>query len=432
MSFTPHLLIADDTGSIVDDSSLRMVCDRGGILFSPSMVDLVPLPPESELFLLPGRRAIGFNPRTGKMETRNGLTVAAFAAPGYTLDAHAAYNENENAPVLPLFAYGAVGYARGRMWICARKVDNDPRQRFDGISRQRIEKNCRRLLRDYPHNRLVGHIINNCVRRYACPAARNFSLGRYEAPLPTSRVCNARCVGCISQIQEDSRLTSTPQCRLEFVPTASEIVEVMRIHEQRETRRPIFSFGQGCEGDPLLNAPLLAESIRKYREAGGNGTVNCNTNGSIPENVKLLAQSGLTSMRVSMASARPELYAAYHRPEGYCFAEVAESVKIARQHGVFVSLNLLYFPGITDTLAELEALSAFVRTNGVCMIQWRNLNIDPQRYLAFMRNAGICLDQSMGLKTFMGNLKKLCPWLVYGYFNPFLGAKASIDAPMPQ
>ena len=34
------------------------------------------------------------------------------------------------APLLPLFAYGAVGFAHGRFYVCARKVDQDPRQQF--------------------------------------------------------------------------------------------------------------------------------------------------------------------------------------------------------------------------------------------------------------------------------------------------------------
>ena len=37
----------------------------------------------------------------------------------------------------------------------------------------------------------------------------------------------------------------------------------------------------------------------------------------------------------------------------------------------------------------------------------------------------------MGLTQFMKRLKKLCPWLRYGYFNPYLGEKAAVSAPLP-
>ncbi len=121
---------------------------------------------------------------------------------------------------------------------------------------------------------------------------------------------------------------------------------------------------------------------------------------------------------------------------------------MARRHGVFVSLNLLYFPGITDTEAELEALARLVGENGVSMIQWRNLNIDPEWYWRIMTGLpeGVALsagngrglspagaegEASMGLASFMKRLRRLCPWLRYGYFNPWLGDRAALTAPLP-
>ncbi|MDO5484166.1 MAG: radical SAM protein, partial [Desulfovibrionaceae bacterium] len=172
----PHLVMADEKGNIYDHPDLLMVCRRGGQWGLPRPDELMPLPEESELFLLPGRRAVGLDPESGEIEVLEELAVAAFAAPAHTLSAHPAWESGPDAPLLPLFAYGAVGFARGRFYICARKVDQDQRQQFRGIPRKRIEQNVRRLLREYPHNRLIGHILNNCVLRYDCPAARNFAL----------------------------------------------------------------------------------------------------------------------------------------------------------------------------------------------------------------------------------------------------------------
>ena len=179
----PHLVMADQSGNIYDDPQLLMVCRRGAQWGLPRPDELMPLPEESELFLLPGRRAVGLNPESGETEVLDQLAVAAFAAPAHTLSAHPAYESETDAPLLPLFAYGAVGFAHGRFYVCARKVDQDPRQRFQRIPRGRIEQNVRRLLREHPDNRLIRHILDNCVLRYDCPAARNFALGRYEAPL---------------------------------------------------------------------------------------------------------------------------------------------------------------------------------------------------------------------------------------------------------
>lgn len=438
MDIIPHMVSADSDGNIVDDPEILMCCRKGSQWTLPKMEELIPLPDESELFLLPGRNAVGLDRKSGELVRDEGFAVAAFAAPAYTLSAHPVYDTKPGAAILPLFAYGAVGYAKGRFWICAKKVDDDPRQQFVGIRKKQLTRLGRELLQKYPQNRLVKHIINNCAMRYNCPAARNFVLGRHEAPLPSSQTCNARCIGCISAKTADSPLLSTPQCRLGFVPDAHEIAEVMRIHALRETHKPIFSFGQGCEGDPLANPDLLAESISIFRKSQKNdgryfGTINCNTNASRPEAVKLLTQVGLTSMRVSLNSARKEFYEAYYRPVNYSLADVASSIREAREGGVFVSLNLLFFPGISDTEQELDALSHFVGENGVSMIQWRNLNIDPEWYMKLMEDTSAPLvpEGGMGLAMFMKRLKKACPWLEYGYFNPYLGDRAEIKAPMP-
>ena len=93
---------------------------------------------------------------------------------------------------------------------------------------------------------------------------------------------------------------------------------------------------------------------------------------------------------------------------------------------------MLFFPGISDTEEELSALSDLVGENGVSMIQWRNLNSDPEWYLdCLAQGPGLPATSGMGLTTFMKRLKRLCPWLVYGYFNPWLGETAKLTAPEP-
>jgi pyruvate-formate lyase-activating enzyme len=425
-----HAVFADETGNVYDDPDMLMVCRRGDEWALPRPDETIPMPLGSELFLLPGRTAVGLDPETGETVTLEGTAVAAFVAPGHTLSAHPAYETPKDAPILPLFAYGAIGFSGGRFHVCARKVDPEPRQVFTPAHTARIERDVPAMLRTHGGNRLIAHVLRNCVLRWQCPAARNFVLGRYEAPIPTSRTCNARCLGCISRLEPDSPLPATPQCRLDFVPTPEEIVELMEMHAKRETRTPVLSFGQGCEGDPLANWQLLEESVTLYRTRGGPGTVNCNTNASRPEAVVPLARAGLTSMRVSMNSAMETRYTHYHRPQGYAFADVRKSMILARQEGLFVAINLLYFPGITDTEEELEALARLVTDTGASMIQWRNLNIDPDWYLASMAETGPP-GPSMGLARFMKRLRRACPWLLNGYFNPYLGERAKLASPMP-
>lgn len=414
----PHLLVADKDGNIFDHPDLLMVCRRGHELALPRPDELMPLPEGSDLFMLPGRHAIGLDDETGEAEALEEFAVAAFVCPAHTLTANAAYHTADDAPVLPLFAYGAVGYANGRFYVCAKKVDDDVRQVFTHISDTKLQKNAHNIMRKYPENRLMQHLMTNCVLKYACPAGRNLALGRFEAPLPTSRVCNARCVGCISQQEEGSEICTTPQNRLTFTPTPEEIAEVMHYHCKNEKKTPIYSFGQGCEGEPLTEAKTLIRAVRLFREQGGKGTVNLNTNASLPEAVAELCDAGLSSMRVSLNSAREEVYNRYYRPKGYSFADVKQSILHAKERGKWVSLNLLFFPGINDSEPEFEALVTLVQETKLDFIQLRNLNIDPEMYLQLLD--GIDFGPSMGFTFYRKRLRRACEWLKFGYFNPYV------------
>ncbi len=422
----PQIVLDHHAGPIYDPPGHDMLVRRGDRLEPPRPDELIPLPPESELFLLPGRDALGFDPESGEVERLEERAVAAFVCPGHTLAATAAYAARPGAPVLPLFAYGAVGFSGDRFFVAAARVDEDKRQVFTGIAKDRIVKGARALRAKYPKNRLLEH-LTGCALTSCCPAARNLALGRFEAPLPTSRACNARCIGCLSLQDPDSGFPST-QNRIAFTPTAQEIVEVMTEHGRHE-RRPIYSFGQGCEGEPLTEARVICDAVARFRKDGGRGTVNINTNASLPDAVEAFGAAGGSSIRVSLSSADPTLYEAYYRPKGYGFADVRESIGRAKAAGLFVSLNFLFFPGVSDTEAELALLSDLIVEHKVDFVQLRNLNLDPELYLDVARTSGVLADParhaSMGLRNFRKRLKKACPWLRFGYFNPYLDVDAS-------
>ncbi len=410
----PRLVFADSEGNIYDHPDLLMLAQKGTELVLPRPDELIPLPQGSDLYLLPKRAALGFDPQNGRIENEvDAFAVAAFVCPGYTLSATAAYEKLDDAPALPLFSYGAVGFADDRFWVCAKQVDQDRRQVFTNVPQEKIEKGAHNLMRAFPDNRLVRH-LGRCALTFCCPAAKNLALGRFEAPLPTSRICNARCVGCISKQDEDSGFPS-PQNRIDFKPTVEEVVQVLRTHEKR-AKNPIYSFGQGCEGEPLLEADLIEEAISCFRGEGGSGTVNINTNGSRPDVIAPLARAGLSSIRVSLNSARADMYERYYRPTNYGFSDVLASIKEAKACGIFVSLNYLFFPGVSDTEAELDALVHLVESCRPDFVQMRNLSLDPDIALQKMAEP----VPGMGLANFLKRVKKSCPWIGYGYFNPFL------------
>ncbi len=43
--------------------------------------------------------------------------------------------------------------------------------------------------------------------------------------------------------------------------------------------------------------------------------------------------------------------------------------------------TILFFPGMTDSVEEYEALRKLIKETGLKMIQWRNFNIDPDWYM---------------------------------------------------
>ena len=134
-----------------------------------------------------------------------------------------------------------------------------------------------------------------------------------------------------------------------------EVAELTLDHISR-VDEGIVSFGQGCEGEPLLYADEAAETLRIVRAQTPEGTLNLNSNASKPDGLAKLIDAGLDSLRVSLNSARSEVYDRYYRPTDYGFEDVQRSMEIATNAGLFVALNLLVFPGISDTKEELEAL----------------------------------------------------------------------------
>ncbi len=411
----PHLVYADSQGNIYEESGLLMLVRRGRELSLPRPQEMIPLPESSDLFLLPGRQAAGLNPETGEVEQVEGLALAGFAPPGHTLHATTAFIREENAPYLPLFAYGAVGLYQDRLWIAAKLLDPDQRHDFSHTPQSQINQKTGELLQKYPKNRLIHHLAG-CARNYCCPTARGLALGRIEGPVPIAPECNAACIGCISYQPQDSGFSST-QSRLDFAPGPREISEVMLEH-CRGKKRAILSFGQGCEGEPLTRGDTILKSLKRVRPSIPQATININTNASRPDYIPELARAGLDSLRVSLNSAHQDLYHAYYRPRDYTLDHVLQSITLAREHNIFVSLNLLFFPGITDTETELDGIVTLIRDCGINFIQMRNLNLDPDIYLNLVGDRD--LGPQMGLENFQRRIKKECPWIEFGYFNPCL------------
>jgi pyruvate-formate lyase-activating enzyme len=412
---SPYLLYSDGQGNIFEDRTLYATGRSGWDALPVPNDQWIELPSGGSLYELPGRRGIGIDVKTGDMRLcEKGWAVAAFIPPAHTGLYLAAYETAPGAPTLPLFCYTAAGWQNEKFLVPAVRIEADIRQDCEGYDNQKIQEGVKELQRHYPHNRLVAHLTNNCALTYHCPAARNFALGRWECPVPSSPACNANCVGCISLQPDEETIVST-QDRLDFKPGLEEIVEFTVPHLE-SAPFPIVSFGQGCEGEPLLMWDTIRDAIIEIRKHTHKGSININTNGSRPDAVRALCEAGLDSIRVSTNSARSHIYTPYYRPNNYVFDDIVESLKIVNSFGGWTSINYFVFPGMTDSLEEYEALRRLIRETGLKMIQWRNFNIDPDWYLGKIgvTDTGEC----MGVKTLMEKLREEFPELRFGYFNP--------------
>jgi len=415
-------VVSDGHGNIFEVPGLQML---GMGLFRPILLrkeDLVPLPEGSDLFELPGRTALAEDPKTGEIvevksfQGRPVLPVTAFMAPAYIQIARTAYRSRPDAPLLPLFSYTAVGWWKDKFYVAGERIDQDQRQDLKLFKAETLQKAASVMLKRFPANRLVHHLVYNCVFRYGCPAARNFVLERWECPAPVSPYCNAQCLGCLSLQPRQAGIESSME-RISFIPECAELVEFCLPHLQNAPR-PVISFGQGCEGEPLLQGDLIAETIRTIRRQTKRGIININTNGSRPDVVEKLCTAGLDSIRISLNSARKIYYERYFKPRTYSFENVLDSLRVATRFGKWTSINYFISPGFTDLPEEMIELDNLLQTVPINMIQTRNLNCDPELYRQKLEIADTSQLNPVGMKEWLLTVRKKYPAIRLGYFNP--------------
>ncbi|WIG57430.1 MAG: radical SAM protein [Ktedonobacterales bacterium] len=417
----PYVIYSTQTGEIGEHRHLRAI-DFTGVPLSPA--DLIPLPEGTTLSMLPQRLAVGLNvadQRTAVSSTR-GWALAGLLPIGYTRTHLPSYEKTPETAPLPFFGYTAIAGWHGRLYAAAIRTDSPTHWLPSAYDHHRLERLVRERLTAEPENRILQQHAH-CALDYHCPTASNIFLRRWEGAIAVSPGCNARCVGCISKQDEDNLVS--PQDRLRFVPTMQEVVDVAVTHLEHAPDA-ILSFGQGCEGEPLLQARLIEQAILQIRERTASGTLNINTNASNPRSLKRIYDAGLDSLRASTISARRETYDAYYRPIGYTFDDVKQSLIVAREAGVYSSINLLCFPGLIDCEDEIEALVAFLRETGVRLVQLRNLNIDPEVLLPRIPKPH---GKPLGIRMLIDTLRREVPEVAIGNFSrPVQRASAHAQA----
>ncbi len=410
-----QLLYADDKGRMYEHTDYQAVGRSGNIFTELDETETIVMPEGAGLVLIPGGVPVGVN-RQGDFGLvdkgpggRRIFAVGALLPQGYTRTMIPAYQRADESP-LPLFGYAAVGWKNGAIHVAAIQTDDDVKWNPIHYSAPELDKSVKKAFRRFPENRIIRQ-LGQCATRYRCFTAQNIFYGRWEGGIPVSPNCNAACLGCISL--QPAECCPSPQTRIDFTPTVDEIIELSVPH-LNQADDAIISFGQGCEGEPALAAPVVSEAIRQIRSQTKSGTINMNTNGGYTAGIRAVCSAGIDSLRVSTISALETTYNGYYNPRGYNWSDVCASIAFARDNGVFVSLNLLTFPGLTDTPEETEALVKFIQRMDINMVQIRNLNIDPD-YLG--QKIVLSGQENLGIGSFIDILKNEIPNLAVGNYS---------------
>ncbi|MGC4103912.1 hypothetical protein [Ferruginibacter sp.] len=189
---SPYILYSDGEGNIFEDTSLYITGRSGWDAMPIDPEEWIELPSGGNLYELPGRRGIGIDVETGEMRLcEKGWAVAAFIPPAHTGLYMAAYETAPDAPTLPLFCYTAAGWLDDKFYVPAVRIEQDIRQECQGYDDELIKEGAENLLKNYPHNRLVQHLMENCCMTYTCPAARKSFIGKMG--MPRARIACLQC-----------------------------------------------------------------------------------------------------------------------------------------------------------------------------------------------------------------------------------------------
>ncbi|MBC8078902.1 MAG: radical SAM protein [Gorillibacterium sp.] len=407
-----NLVYADQEGNVFDHPDYLPLARSGDQVVEILADELIPLPEGATLVGLPSTRPLCMDPKSGNMLPLPGnyQAVGALLPQGYTRLLLPGYAKTSRKEVLPLFGYTAVVWKNGGFWVTAEQSDDPDPWNPLNCDPDELQKGVDKLVNRYPDNRLIDH-LSHCALGYECLTASNTFLQRLEGAIPVSYSCNAGCFGCISEQPDDSGFPS-PQTRLTFRPSVDEVSQIMLEHLKHP--ESIVSFGQGCEGEPSTQAPIIIGAIKKVRKVNNLGFINMNTNAGLTDHIRDIVDAGLQLMRVSTISALDEHYNAYYRPRGYTLANVEKSIRYATDHGVLVSLNYLIFPGVTDREEEMDAMIGLIRRSGIKLIQMRNLNIDPESYLDLIPPAS---SDVVGMKQLLEIYREELPDVSIGSYT---------------
>lgn len=397
---------ADRSGRILVTDHPALAFDGGkGVPFA----DAIPLPADATVIAV-AREALA-SERSGRPRRlgRGRLAAAALLPPGYVRTQLPAYVDETGSAELAPRAYAAVAADdAGALVTAAALVDRDATHDASGFSRTDVASRVAAGLRAHPGDRLVRQLAR-CARDYGCRGAANAFFGRWECALPLAAPGNERPPVSAAPHRDGE---AEPTEIAAFHPSADEVARAAADHVA--TGGTLLSFGRACEGEPLLAAREVEDAIVRIRARTSGGTIHLETNGSVPGALRRLVSAGLESVTFRLASAVAATYDALHGPDGYRFADVRASIRLASELPIAVNVLVLVHPGIFDRTDELAALTSVVGElpEGSTLLL-RDLHSDPHRALAAVGERGA---EPIGIAHAIERLRHDVPHVRIGAF----------------
>jgi len=365
---------ADRGGRILVADHAALAFD--GARFVP-LADAIPLPPDA--VVVPIEREGLASERSGKPRRMGAgrLAAAALLPPGHLRTLLPAYVDATDRPELAARPYAAVAADDGgALVVAAQRIDSDATHEAASYARGDIAAKVADGLRAHPGDRLWRQLAR-CAKEYGCHGAANAFSGRWECALPLAAPANERAPAAVA-LKRDGEAEPTEVAA--FHPTTDEVAGAALAHFA--AGGTMVAFGRACEGEALLAAREIEDASGRIREGARGATIHLNTNGSVPAGLRRVAAAGVDSVCFRLVSARASAYDALHRPEGYRFADVRASIRVASDLGMSVSILVLVLPGLFDQKDELDALievAGDLREGGALLL--RDLHADPLRAL---------------------------------------------------
>lgn len=396
-----------------DRSGRIIVTDHPALAFDGAkgvpLSDAIPLPADATVIAV-AREALA-SERSGRPRRlgQGRLAAAALLPPGYVRTQLPAYIDETSGAELAPRPYAAVAADDGgALVVAAAQIDRDPTHDAEAFARADVAARVAEGLRAHPGDRLVRQLAR-CARDYGCRGAANAFFGRWECALPVAAPSNERPPASLAPHRDGE---AEPTESAAFHPSTDEIARAAADHVA--AGGTLLSFGRACEGEPLLAAREIEDAIVRIRARTAGGTIHLETNGSVSGALRRLVAAGLESVTFRLASAVAATYDTLHGPDGYRFADVRASIRVAAELRIAVHVLVLVHPGVFDRPDELAALTSVVGElpeSGTLLL--RDLHSDPHRALAA---AGERSSEPIGVAHAIERLRHDLPHIRIGAF----------------